>query len=163
MKKILFFLILFILLLIVLWGFNYNNEEKNILTSPQNIDFWNGKILIMGNPKVNEEFVLSFMATPIENADHVFITFFIPENVILISGDLNWEGNVTKNEHINKSVILLIKDQGDYEFSVWIESSNYPSFNRAYWKHIISTFDKGIYSDFPSKEFISREQNATKI
>ena len=118
-------------------------EEKS--EAPEEIDFWRGELSTSGDLRLNREFDLEFSVTPIEDVSGVSLKFFLPKGIKLVSGDTQWIGDLKKNEPFMLSLTILVAIPGEWEISIWIESQNFPSFNRAYFGYITSTAESGEF------------------
>jgi hypothetical protein len=136
--------------------FNGCVEERN--EAPKEIDFWRGGLSASGDLRLNREFNLEFSVNPLEDVSGVFLRFFLPEEIELVSGDTQWAGDLRKYELFEVSITVVVTDPGEWEVSVWIESQDYSSFDRAYFGHITSTDSSGMFSNTPGKSTDSKSE-----
>ena len=85
------------------------NETKSKIDTPMNVN-----LSISGIPSLNMVVKLMFTATPLENAPNTTVQILLPDEFVLVAGDLFWNGDLAKNETILLNASVEAVKMGDY-------------------------------------------------
>jgi hypothetical protein len=116
------------------------------------LDFWRGGVVVSGTPSVGTPFTISFGVNPIETVPDANMRIFIPDGMVLLSGeDIQMGVTIPANSTYTQTITVKTLQSGTYELSGRIESATWSSFNRSYWKFVESTASGGDV-DAPTPE-----------
>ena len=85
------------------------NETKSKPIAPMNVN-----LSMSGIPSLNTVVKLMFTATPLENAPNTTVQILLPDEFVLVAGDLFWNGDLAKNETILLNASVEAVKMGDY-------------------------------------------------
>jgi hypothetical protein len=140
------------------------NETKSKIDTPMNVN-----LSISGIPSLNMVVKLMFTATPLENAPNTTVQILLPDEFVLVAGDLFWNGDLAKNETILLNASVKAVKVGDYVIKASAISEGQWTFGKSDSLYI-SVFettatisDKVPINNWVNKAAIPLSQNGDEI
>lgn len=85
-------------------------------------DYFRGDFSVTGEPVLNQEVEIVFSVNPVLEAPNTSIRFYLPEGIELVQGDLDWEGDIKKDEIVQVKITVKPIQEGQWIMHSYVES-----------------------------------------
>ena len=116
-------------------------------------DYFQGNFSIYGVPSLNQSVNLIFSVDSIEDMPNSKIKLFLPEEISIVNGSDQWNGDLKKGEKIQLNTTIIVNTSGEWELRAYVESvlsSGYKEYRSYYFDFSIMENSSAI-SSTPAK------------
>ena len=89
----------------------YSTFGQGIAGMPKQDAPFNGSFVDSTSPSINQETRITFSVNPQKDMPASTIKLFIPPNVEVVNGNLEWYGDLNKGDHLSISIVIKITDE----------------------------------------------------
>ncbi len=140
------------------------NETKSKPIAPMDVN-----LSVSGIPSLNTVTKLMFTVTPLTDAPNTTVRILLPDEFVLVAGDLFWNGDLTKNETILLNTSVKAVKMGDYVIKASAISNGHWTFGKfdslyiSVFETTATVSDKAPINNWVSKSAIPLSQNSDEI